>query len=108
MKQRDPQQRTSRQLDRHKLKLHPLRDRVNRVFIERDAVSPDTRIPDDVIDLKAREQSDAAVDAVVRARKAGAPVVAAFGAHTIKNGMAPVLAQLITDGWVTHLATNGA
>ncbi len=32
----------------------------------------------------------------------------AFGAHTIKNGMAPVLKALMKDGWLTHLATNGA
>jgi hypothetical protein len=31
-----------------------------------------------------------------------------FGAHTIKNGLGPVLIRLIRDGWVTHLATNGA
>ncbi len=32
----------------------------------------------------------------------------AFGAHTIKNGLGPVLIELISKGWVTHLATNGA
>ena len=32
----------------------------------------------------------------------------AFGAHTIKNGLAPVLIDLIKQGWVTLLATNGA
>ena len=31
-----------------------------------------------------------------------------FGAHSIKNGLAPVFLQLVRDGWVTHLATNGA
>ena len=31
-----------------------------------------------------------------------------FGAHSIKNGLAPVFIKLIEDGWVTHLATNGA
>jgi len=31
-----------------------------------------------------------------------------FGAHSIKNGLSPVLIKLIEDGWVTHLATNGA
>lgn len=32
----------------------------------------------------------------------------AFGAHTIKNGLGPVLIRLIDEGWITHLATNGA
>jgi hypothetical protein len=31
-----------------------------------------------------------------------------FGAHTIKNGMAPTLIALMEEGWVTHLSTNGA
>ena len=31
-----------------------------------------------------------------------------FGAHTIKNGLAPVIIRLMSDGWFTHLATNGA
>jgi hypothetical protein len=31
-----------------------------------------------------------------------------FGAHTIKNGLGPVLCRLLTEGWLTHLATNGA
>ncbi|MEP0844600.1 MAG: hypothetical protein HRF43_18020 [Phycisphaerae bacterium] len=31
-----------------------------------------------------------------------------FGAHAIKNGLGPVFIRLIEDGWVTHLATNGA
>jgi len=32
----------------------------------------------------------------------------AFGAHTIKNGLGPVLIRLMEEGWVTLLATNGA
>jgi hypothetical protein len=31
-----------------------------------------------------------------------------MGAHTIKNGMAPTLIKLMEEGWLTHLATNGA
>jgi len=48
------------------------------------------------------------VDRIRRARAAERPVILAFGAHTIKNGLAPVLIRLIENGWVTHLATNGA
>ncbi len=32
----------------------------------------------------------------------------AFGAHSIKNGLSPVLIRLMERGWVTLLATNGA
>ena len=47
-------------------------------------------------------------DRIRLARKKQKSVMLAFGAHTIKNGMAPTLIALMEEGWVTHLATNGA
>ena len=46
--------------------------------------------------------------AVVRARQAGKPVLVMFGGHVVKTGCAPVLAGLAEDGFITHLASNGA
>jgi len=43
-----------------------------------------------------------------QARQAGRPVMLAFGAHAIKNGLGLILARLLEAGWVQHLATNGA
>ena len=94
------------QLDRRRLELRPLADRENRVRIERDAVRPDTPpgpMPEAVlstVSLTARR--------IEAARGAGRPVMMAFGAHTIKNGLAPVLIHMMERGWLTHLATNGA
>jgi len=48
------------------------------------------------------------VAAVKAARAKGRPVIVAFGAHSIKNGVGPVLIALMKEGWVTHLCTNGA
>ena len=31
-----------------------------------------------------------------------------YGAHLVKNGAAAIVASLIADGWLSHLATNGA
>jgi hypothetical protein len=45
---------------------------------------------------------------VVAARKRGRPVVLMMGAHPIKCGLSPVLIDLINQGYITHLATNGA
>ena len=42
------------------------------------------------------------------ARDAGASVILCYGAHLIKNGLGPVVADLVREGWITHLATNGA
>ncbi len=45
---------------------------------------------------------------IVSARKNKRSVMLVFGAHTIKNGLAPFLRELMREGWVTHMATNGA
>lgn len=94
-------------LDRTRLTLHPLAERTNRVKIIRDAVQPDLH-GSAQLEPEAESKTRDAASAVREARKNGSPVVLAFGAHTIKNGMAPVLMELIRSGWVTHLATNGA
>ena len=46
--------------------------------------------------------------AVRNARSRGRPVIVMMGAHPIKCGLSPVLIDLIDQGYITHLATNGA
>jgi len=50
----------------------------------------------------------AVVDAVVRARRDGRPVVFAFGGHVVKTGCSPIVVDLIRRGIVTAVATNGS
>jgi hypothetical protein len=50
----------------------------------------------------------AVVQAVVAARRAGRPVVFAFGGHVIKTGCAPLVIDLLERGLLTALATNGS
>jgi hypothetical protein len=45
---------------------------------------------------------------LVRARKAGKPIVWGLGAHVIKVGLSPLLIDLMDRGFVTGLALNGA
>ena len=94
------------QLDRSKLKILPLGARQNKVRIERDAVQPDA-VPRPLSPGGQRVMAET-VARVRAARQAGRPVMLAFGAHSIKNGLAPVLIRLMEAGWLTHLATNGA
>ena len=94
------------QLDRHALKIKPLKSRHNKLSLDRDLVALD-RPPARL----GAETSAAIADIAARlraARQAERPVMLTFGAHTIKNGLAPVLTRLMEKGWVTHLATNGA
>jgi hypothetical protein len=92
--------------DRRRLRFRPLGERRNRVFIERDRVEPDTE--PGPLPPETREGIADTVAGVRAARASGRPVILAFGAHTIKNGLSPVLIRLLEGGWLTHLATNGA
>jgi hypothetical protein len=83
----------------------PLSERRNRLFVTRDFVAV-TEKPS--LDARAGRLVDECAARIRTARRKNIPVMIAFGAHTIKNGLAPVLIKLMQDGWLTHLATNGA
>ncbi len=92
------------QFNRNSLNLKPLCQRKNKVFIERDHLEPDSPVhqaPDASIMAETIER-------ICAARRNHRPVMLAFGAHSIKNGLGPVLIDLMERGWLTHLATNGA
>ena len=45
---------------------------------------------------------------IKKAIKNDRPVILTFGAHLIKNGLSLVLRRMMEEGYVTHLASNGA
>lgn len=95
-----------KKLDRSKLLIKPLSERENKVIIENDHI-PVTQLPNNT----SAHFIVAVKEVCARIKKAksnNAPVMLTFGAHSIKNGMGPTLIKLIEEGWVTHLATNGA
>ena len=92
--------------DRRDLTFHPLGERLNKVEIERDHIDPDSPVA--ALGAQAAESISDLGNAIRRAKSAGAARMLAFGAHTIKNGLSPVLIRLAEGGWLTHLATNGA
>jgi len=94
------------QFNRSAVRMQPLSTRPNKTEIEQDHV-PIDRLPQG-LDAAAQETVAKVVEWVVAARARNAPVMLTYGAHTIKNGMALVLIRLMEEGWVTHLATNGA
>lgn len=94
------------QLNRTKVKMKSLAERMNKKHIERDHVSV-TQSPQQ-LPSDAKTIIKEAANRIAEARRRDKPVMLSFGAHTIKNGLAPVLIELLQDGWVTHLATNGA
>ncbi len=93
-------------LDRRRIVMKPLAERPNKKSVERDMVTPDQRPSD--LSLKADALIDETAERIKRALANEKPVMLAFGAHAIKNGLAPVLIHMAEKGWLTHLATNGA
>ena len=93
-------------LDREQLAIGSLNERKNKVIFDRDKVSP-LQQPDNISEV-ANRLIEQTAERIRTAREKKSAVMLAFGAHTIKNCMAPTLIELIRGGWVTHLATNGA
>jgi hypothetical protein len=94
------------QFDRFRVRMESLSERVHKKYIERDHVSPTQAF--EAFDSNAQQTVLQCAQRIRMARENGRSVMMAFGAHAIKNGLAPVLSRLIEEGWVTHLATNGA
>jgi hypothetical protein len=93
-------------LNRRHLQMGPLAERASKLAIEQIAVLPDAPAP--VLPPHQAAQVAALVARIRDARAHDRPVMITYGAHLIKNGLGPVLIALIEQGWVTHLATNGA
>ncbi len=94
------------QFDRTILNVKPLVERYNKVNIEKDQILV-TQKPSNVSEVFSKMIDDT-VSRILKAKENNAPVMLTMGAHTIKNCMAPTIIKLMEDGWLTHLATNGA
>jgi hypothetical protein len=95
-----------KELDRSGLSIKRLSERKNKLQIEKD------HIP---VDQKPGKLSPSGLGLIIKAadrirlaKQNHKSVILVFGAHTIKNGMAPTLIALMEGRWLTHLATNGA
>lgn len=92
--------------DRSKIDQKPLSERYNKVNITKSYVRTDA--PDPELDACTRGQVEHIASHILDARSKGSSVMLAFGAHSIKNGLGPLMVRFIERGWITHLATNGA
>lgn len=88
------------------LRMRPLSERKNLLDIRSTAISPNqTPAP---LDKHEHTQVRRLAQRIIAARESGSAVMLVYGAHLIKNGLGPVVVRMIEDGWVTHVATNGA
>ena len=94
-----------RRLATDRVRVRPLAERASKHALSDILVDPDGPPPpahglEPVIGRVAQR--------VRAARDAGAAVILCYGAHLVKNGLGPVVARMLADGWISHLATNGA
>jgi hypothetical protein len=94
--------------DSSKIDTYPLSTRNNKVTLN-DLIRP-MDIEKITIDLPEKTKGDieTIARAIVSGRKADKPVVIFTGAHLIKNGLGPLLADLVRRGLVTLVAGNFA
>ena len=96
-----------REFDRTKMEYPSVRTRYSKVNIT------ETSVPPECADLSAFDpalvaHAEKIAGEIRRAREAGAAVICAFGAHSIKNGLGRLIGSLLQQGWFSHVATNGA
>jgi hypothetical protein len=96
----------SERLDRSELTMHPLSERRHLLVMEDIAKKPSDPVPK--LSERVERQVVGCAEHIRKARSCGKPVMVTYGAHFIKNGLAPLLIRLIEERWVTHAATNGA
>jgi hypothetical protein len=91
--------------DRSRLTSGPLKERYSKVEIETAAGAAEAVR---AVPAALEERVEAIAGEIASARKKGASVICAFGAHAIKNGLGRLLGNMLKKGWFTHLAANGA
>lgn len=92
--------------DWSKLNVFPLSQRKSLTRVENILIAPDS--PPAALPPLVSEAVNQCVQQIVAARKKGAGVILMYGAHLLRNGAALVLDRMMAEGWLTHLATNGA
>ncbi len=94
--------------DATRIRTYPLSTRSNKVKLS-DLIFP-RDLAAFAFDLPEKVQEDvrAVAEAVCAARREKKPVIVFTGAHLIKNGLGPLLLDLVERGAVTLVAGNGA
>ena len=101
-------------IDLSRVTTYPIAERKNKVSLAHDFagdISPGMSVSALLAAMPNQlggESFNAVINAVVRARENGKPVVIAMGGHVIKCGLQPVLKKLIDADVITAVAMNGS
>ena len=93
-------------LDLSRLTVYPLAERVSLTRADDILIDPDST-PTPCSEGNAAIIHQCA-ERIRAARQRGAAVLLIYGAHLLRNGAARILDRMMGQGWLTHLATNGA
>ena len=101
------------EFDLSDVRTYPLKSRKNKARVEDFArpFAPDVSVRafvDSLPNVLAAADFKAVVRALATARASDAGIVWGLGAHVIKTGLGPVLIDLMEQGFVSAIATNGA
>jgi hypothetical protein len=94
--------------DSRRIRTYPLGTRSNKVKLG-DLILPGN-VSGRAFDVSQEVRRDVKVvaEAIAAARRSGNPVILFTGAHLIKNGLGPLLVDLVERGYLTLVAGNGA
>ena len=87
-------------------RVYPLAQRKSLTRVEEILVDPAATPPP--LDARLSAALDDLAAKIRAARQRKAAVMLIYGAHLVKNGAARIVNALMAQGWLTHLATNGA
>lgn len=91
--------------DRQKLDIKPLYKRESKSDLS-ILINPNSEPPE--ISEEQKSKLENIVNSVKQAKMCNAPIIYAFGAHLIKNGLSKILIELMREGYVQHLLSNEA
>jgi hypothetical protein len=102
-----------RRIDLSRVKTYPVRSRKSKTGVSQlgKPLGPKSSMSDFLNHLPKclkAEDFKALVGSILKARQKNKPIILMLGAHPIKCGLSPLLIDLMQDGLVTCLATNGA
>jgi len=93
-------------LDLTKLRVYPLAQRHSLSSLQEILIDPQKAPP--ACRAETVEMIGECAGRITAARQRDASVMLMYGAHLVKNGALRLVNWLVKEGWVTHLATNGA
>ncbi len=93
-------------VDLRKVKVRPLSERQSLSSVESLVRDPDATPAS--APAPVRRAVEECATKIRSARRRDGSVILMYGAHLVKNGGQAIVQRLLQQGWVTHLATNGA